>query len=397
MIRIVCGPPAAGKTSYVAEHKKEGDVVVDFDAMATALGSPASHQAPRPIKEVTFAARKAAIARIFEGVDVDAWIIQSNPAKPSIERWGAAGARFILVDPGEEQCISQAQEDDRPEPTIDLIRQWYHKPPTIPQAWLDNSKKGAQPMKIKTAAADVKASDLEKGEFVAYASTFDREPDAYGDIVARGAFKKTIREWKTSGNVIPVLYGHRMDDPDYNIGAVISAEEDDRGLKIRGRLDLDSPKGAQVYRLIKGRRLSQLSFAFDVVDAGTVTLSDGSKATELRELKIYEISLVPIGANQNTEVLAVKEAAEVLAASAKAGRQLSDANADRLQGVLETLDDAVQTLKSCLAETGQAKGEDASGTQAAPLADAQETKPASPSADSLELLIALSLAGISAS
>ncbi|MCW1013253.1 HK97 family phage prohead protease, partial [Streptococcus anginosus] len=70
-----------------------------------------------------------------------------------------------------------------------------------------------------------------------------------------------------SGNNIPLLYGHDFADPFSNIGVVTSAVEDDHGLKIEAVLDLDNEKAAQVHRLIKERRLSQMSFAFRVLDA----------------------------------------------------------------------------------------------------------------------------------
>lgn len=171
-------------------------------------------------------------------------------------------------------------------------------------------------MKIKTVPITVKAGEddgLGEGEFVAYASTFTRTPDSYGDVVAKGAFADTLQAWKESGNVLPVLFGHRFDDPDYNLGGVVEAEEDDHGLKIRGKLDLENPKSQQVHRMLKGRRIGEMSFAYDVKDSGTVTLADGTKATELRRLDLYEVSVVPVGANRDTEILAVKDAAGALA------------------------------------------------------------------------------------
>src|SRR5690606_10922580 len=129
-------------------------------------------------------------------------------------------------------------------------------------------------------------------------------PDSYGDVVAKGAFVQSLEEWKSSGNVIPLLYGHRMDDPMYNIGGVLDAKEDDRGLKVHCAFDLDNPVAAQSYRLTKARRLGQMSFAYDVLDEAPVELENGVKANELRALKLYEVSLVPIGANQDTEILA---------------------------------------------------------------------------------------------
>ena len=82
-------------------------------------------------------------------------------------------------------------------------------------------------MKIKSVSVDpkrVKAGPedgLEEGQFLVYPSTFTREPDSYGDVVAKGAFLDTIAEWKESGNTLPGLYGHRLDDPDYFVAGAL--------------------------------------------------------------------------------------------------------------------------------------------------------------------------------
>ena len=170
--------------------------------------------------------------------------------------------------------------------------------------------------RIKDARIQIKAGPddgLAEGEFTAYASVFGNK-DSYGDIVMPGAFLDTLTEWKDSGNVLPLLFGHNMQDPDFNIGSVVEAKEDEHGLFTRNLLDLESPKAAQVYRLLKGRRLSQMSFAYDVIEGGEGERQreDGTKEWfyELRKLKLYEVSVVPIGANQETEILAVKAAAQ---------------------------------------------------------------------------------------
>jgi HK97 family phage prohead protease len=205
-------------------------------------------------------------------------------------------------------------------------------------------------MKIKLAPIRVKAGEEGQGEgvFEAYASTFTREPDSYGDVVAKGAFATTLKEWAESGNVLPVLYGHRMDDPDFNIGGVTEAIEDDHGLKVTVALDLDNPKAAQVYRLIKGKRVNQMSFAFDVLDEGTVE-EDGRKFNELREVKLYEVSVVPVGANQDTEILAVKAAVDALTDGIKSGRVLSAKNEKAIDAAVEQISGAADRLKTILA------------------------------------------------
>ena len=178
---------------------------------------------------------------------------------------------------------------------------------------------------------------LAEGQFTAYASVFGNK-DSYGDIVVKGAFSNDLQRWQKSGNPIPLLFGHNMSDPDYNIGHVVDAKEDDTGLLVTAQLDLESTKGRQVYRMLKGRRINQMSFAYDVVDGGPAsrTKDDGGEESfnELRELKVYEVSVVTIGANQETEILAVKQVPDVvnrLIEDTKAGRVLSAKNEEILR------------------------------------------------------------------
>lgn len=200
------------------------------------------------------------------------------------------------------------------------------------------------------AAGDPGADDLEPGQFKAYASTWTRTPDSYGDIVLKGAFADTLAEWDASGAPVPVLFGHDLVDPFSNIGATVSLAEDDHGLLAKIQLDLENPKGAQVYRMLKGRRIGQMSFAYDTLEDGIVDLGKGETARELRKLKLYEISVVPFGANSDTEVLAVKALAEGL----KAGRVLSTKNLDSLVAAREMLD---AVIKAAAGESNESDDE----------------------------------------
>lgn len=163
-------------------------------------------------------------------------------------------------------------------------------------------------MKIKTCAAKIKAAGVhegtDEGQFDAIVATYDL--DSVGDRIIPGAFKETLDEWATSGNPIPVYWSHRMDDPAMNIGQVIEAAETDKGLAVKAQLDLDNPTAAQVYRLLKGRRVTQFSFAYDVEDGAFVEEKGEAPYYELRKLRLYEVGPTPIGANQATELLEVK-------------------------------------------------------------------------------------------
>lgn len=150
------------------------------------------------------------------------------------------------------------------------------------------------------------ADGLGNGEFLVYPSTFTRTPDAYGDVVAMGAFARGIAQRKRDGVRLPGLFGHRMDDPDYFVAHALDEGEDDHDWWVKGAFDLDSPKGTRVYRLVKDGLIRELSFAFDLIDSAQVTLGDGTKARELRDLDVYEFSFVPVGANRDTSVVAIK-------------------------------------------------------------------------------------------
>lgn len=191
-------------------------------------------------------------------------------------------------------------------------------------------------MHVKTYDATVTEDG---GTITGYASTFDRDPDSYGDVVKAGAFADTLKAWKESGNPIPLLFGHRTDDPFMNIGAVTEAEEDERGLRFTASFDPDSETAQYCRKLAIEGRCVKFSFAFDILDQGTVTLEDGRKANELRKLDLFEISLVPIPANQHAGLEDVK-----------AGRVLSRRNADALQSVRDDVQSALDGIDGLIAQ-----------------------------------------------
>ncbi len=71
------------------------------------------------------------------------------------------------------------------------------------------------------------------GGFIGYAATFDRKPDTYGDVIAKGAFAGTIRAWADSIRPVPVFYGHNMDDPDRLITSQIDTAPKHGGVACR--------------------------------------------------------------------------------------------------------------------------------------------------------------------
>lgn len=209
--------------------------------------------------------------------------------------------------------------------------------------------------------ACIKSELKEDGGIVkGYASTFDREPDAYGDVVAPGAFAKSLERWKAlneQGKYIPLLWGHDTEDPKSNIGRVVDAIEDERGLLVTAEFDAENEKAQYVRRLVQEGRVYQFSFAFEVRDQSPVELENGFKANELRDLELFEVSLVQIPANQHATVEEVKSDEQVIAKAVveitpviKAGRRNSAKDADELRKVASAANQILEVVNGLLAD-----------------------------------------------
>jgi uncharacterized protein len=225
-------------------------------------------------------------------------------------------------------------------------------------------------MRTKDFIARVKAAGIEdglaEGQFVALVSVFGNE-DSMGDVVRPGAFTESLAEWAAKGDPIPVIWSHAWGDPFAHIGTVVKAVETLQGLEITGQIDdmADNPTSAQVYRLLKGRRVTQFSFAYDVLEDAWV--EDHSRQwggyLELRKLKLHEVGPCLVGANQETELLAAK--ARGLADGAKAGRVLSQSNFATLKGAYDSIGEVLNSATPEKAKTASAPA----GTQ-----EAEETE-----------------------
>lgn len=177
-------------------------------------------------------------------------------------------------------------------------------------------------MNIKRKEIELKADN---GAISGYAATWTREPDSYGDVIAKGAFTECLEKLKEEGRKIPLLFNHDSAELRAYIGIVNDLEEDDHGLKFDAGFDA-TDEAQRARELTLDGRLCKFSFAYDILDEGEVELEDGRKANELRKLNIHEVSLVMYPANPDTGVIEVK--------SAKAGRRNSMKDEDKLRQII---------------------------------------------------------------
>ena len=131
VVTIVVGPPCAGKSTFVALEMKPGDLAIDFDKIATALGSVTPHDSQGCVRDVSLKVRGVAINMALYDVTCDCWIIHTFPTPYSVAKYIKAGAIFHLIDPGKAECIARAKAEKRPDSTIKAINDWYANPPSL--------------------------------------------------------------------------------------------------------------------------------------------------------------------------------------------------------------------------------------------------------------------------
>lgn len=192
----------------------------------------------------------------------------------------------------------------------------------------------------------------ENGTLEGYASTWIRKPDAYGDVVRKGAFEKCIARLKEEGKTIPLIWSHQLDSLKSYIGQVDVLEEDDHGLHFIASFN-DSDDAQKVRQMYRDGVLSKFSFAYDILDEGTVVLEDGTKANELRELDIFEVSCVLIPANSDASVVDVK-----------AGKRNSQKDEQRIRDAIDLLQSLLDNVEEALESNDASTTEEKSGDNA---------------------------------
>ena len=143
--------------------------------------------------------------------------------------------------------------------------------------------------------------DEENGKFAGYASIFGNK-DLGNDVVDKGAFTSSLR--KKSPKQIKMLFMHKTDEP---IGVFEKMEEDEKGLKVEGRLALGTQRGKEVYELMKMGAIDGLSIGYKV-DAKGYNYDDDGKKRHLKNVDLMEISAVTFPMNPKARIRKVKGA-----------------------------------------------------------------------------------------
>jgi HK97 family phage prohead protease len=145
--------------------------------------------------------------------------------------------------------------------------------------------------------------ELPEGHFRGVASVFGGVVDAQiPTIIHRGAFTKTLQE---GGRKVVILWQHNDAEP---IGVPVKMFETEEGLAIEARISRTT-RGRDALTLMRDGVLTAMSIGFDPIKAETQTMADGSIVRHVREVRLWEVSLVTWGADPNAEIREVNSLA----------------------------------------------------------------------------------------
>ncbi|MCA1807562.1 MAG: HK97 family phage prohead protease [Actinobacteria bacterium] len=150
-------------------------------------------------------------------------------------------------------------------------------------------------LKRKNAGAGIADVDKSKNIVIGYASKFDNI-DSHGDIVLKGAFKRTIDH---NGRRVKTLMHH---DPVSIVGKPTLMKEDDGGLYTESRIS-KTAMGQDLMTLIEDEVIDEMSIGYIPVREG---FDDEKGANLIHEVKLVEYSFVTLASNDEARVEGVK-------------------------------------------------------------------------------------------
>jgi 5-methylcytosine-specific restriction protein A len=131
-LTIVCGPPASGKSSYVARHAQPGDLVIDLDVIASRLSGQSLHGWDRGQWLVpAIRARNEMLGDICRPTRQwpRAWLIVSE-AKAELRQWWAdklVPHKIVVLETPASVCIERVRKDAerKRDSNFETIARWW--------------------------------------------------------------------------------------------------------------------------------------------------------------------------------------------------------------------------------------------------------------------------------
>ena len=157
---------------------------------------------------------------------------------------------------------------------------------------------------------EIKSDNNNDRCFTGYGSVFGNV-DSSGDVVAKGAFKKSINDVMTGAKSWPAMllqHGGKSAASQVPVGIWTSIEEDDKGLRLTGKL-ANTKNGRDAYALLQMQpwaALDGLSIGYRCTDYEMHKAGSPARRT-IKQVDLIEVSLVTFPSNTRARVMSVKK------------------------------------------------------------------------------------------
>jgi hypothetical protein len=247
---------------------------------------------------------------------------------------------YTIERQGGEWCVYKADAEGAP--TGDTLG--CHPSETGAEAqraalYANEADKGAPTThEYKELPFEITNLDMTGRTIEGYAAIFGNV-DLGNDVIHSGAFRKTLAE---RGNKVRFFWQHDRNEP---LGKPIEMREDAKGLFVKAIVS-DTARGRDALALLKDGAITGLSIGYDAIPGGTDVskAEDGRVVRNLRELRLWEFSLVSLPMNEQAEVLALK--------AAPAPKTMDDALVERKEALVAALRLALAEAERIAAEEG---------------------------------------------
>lgn len=152
----------------------------------------------------------------------------------------------------------------------------------------------------KASKFSVKEANDDSRIIKGYASVFGNL-DSDMDVIQKGSFKKSIKEWGPNGkDRIKLVAQHDISRP---VAKIMELKEDKQGLYMEAKFGTHKD-GDDYYRMAKEGIINEFSVGFVPVEKE----ENEKGGYDITNIKLYEVSMVTVAANDEAVVTDVKSA-----------------------------------------------------------------------------------------